>query len=466
MVKLQCYTYQSMRGREMRKRINRTSAYLMIVIIFLLVVNTTMGHILTTQSSEAMKELIHNRMLDISDTAAAMIDGDILRDIKAEDVNTPGYQDILKTLTYYQDNIDLKYIYCIRDMGDKNFVFTIDPTVEDPGVFGDPIVYTDALYEASLGKPSVDDEPYEDDWGRFYSAYTPVFDSDGKVAGIVAVDFDAEWYDKQISRQVRTTSIISIMSLTAGIVIVLMIAMRFSKRFRILYKELTTLSDDIEVLSKELASDSGMEWEGAKLLHEEEAKWGDPDDSLSAIGNKIQSLKEFLSQEIEIVKAKAYRDVLTGTENRMSYMEYIVELDEKIAKGDEEFAVAVFDINGLKNINDTQGHEMGDRAIHKAAWILRQVLKGEKLFRIGGDEFVAVLKADESRLKAIMEEVVTNTAKPCAANGDIAVTMSKGYAIYDKTKDKVFNDVFERADMSMYEDKKEFYKTHPDRRRS
>ncbi len=448
------------------KKINRTTAYLMIVIIFLLVVNTTMGHVLTRQSSQAMKELIHNRMLDISNTAAAMIDGDVLRDIQAEDVNTPGYQAILKTLTYYQDNIDLKYIYCVRDMGNKKFVFTIDPTIEDPGIFGNPIVYTDALYEASLGKPSVDDEPYEDDWGRFYSAYTPVFDSDGKVAGIVAVDFDAEWYDRQISRQVRTTSIISIMSLTAGIVIVLLIAMRFSKRFRILYKELTTLSDDIEILSKELASDSGIEWEGALLLHENDARWNNPDDSLSAIGNKIQSLKEFLSQEIEVVKAKAYKDVLTGTDNRMSYMEYIVELDEKLREEDTEFAVAVFDINGLKNINDTQGHEMGDRAIHKAAWILRQVLKGERLFRIGGDEFVAILKGDDSRLKAIMEEVAENIAKSGANGADIVVTMSKGYAIYNKTKDNSYNDVFERADMSMYEDKKEFYRTHLDRRRS
>ncbi len=60
---------------------------------------------------------------------------------------------------------------------------------------------TDALYQASLGKPSVDKVPYEDSWGRFYSAYSPVFDSNGKVAGIVAVDFSADWYDKQIRTQ-------------------------------------------------------------------------------------------------------------------------------------------------------------------------------------------------------------------------------------------------------------------------
>ena len=46
------------------------------------------------------------------------------------------------------------------------------------------LVYTDALYEASKGYAAADNKQYEDAWGTFYSAYSPVFDSDGKVAGI------------------------------------------------------------------------------------------------------------------------------------------------------------------------------------------------------------------------------------------------------------------------------------------
>ena len=119
----------------MKKRLKGTGKYIILLGIFLFIVNISMGLVLTVESSEAMKDLIRDRMLDISNTAASMIDGDTLRDIQAEDVDTPEYQEILKTLTYYQDNINLKYIYCIRDMGDKNFVFTIDPTVVDPGSF-------------------------------------------------------------------------------------------------------------------------------------------------------------------------------------------------------------------------------------------------------------------------------------------------------------------------------------------
>ena len=124
----------------MKKKLNRTSVYLIFFCLFLLIVTAALGVFLTKESGSAMRELIRERMLDISNTAADMLDGDVLRDIRAEDADTPEFREILKSLTYFQDNIDLKYIYCIRDVGNKEFVFTVDPTVEDPGEFGSPIV--------------------------------------------------------------------------------------------------------------------------------------------------------------------------------------------------------------------------------------------------------------------------------------------------------------------------------------
>lgn len=99
------------------------------------------------------------------------------------DEGTEAYESIMRTLTYFQDNIDLKYIYCIRDTGDGTFTFGLDPTVEDPGEFGSPIVRTEALEKASKGTPSADEVHYEDAWGSFYSAYSPVYDSKDEVAG-------------------------------------------------------------------------------------------------------------------------------------------------------------------------------------------------------------------------------------------------------------------------------------------
>ena len=230
----------------------------MIVIIsaLLLIVITVIGAVLVNNSREALKTLIDNRMLDIANSAADMIDGDVLEKLEKEDIATPEYNEINDTLAVFQENIDLRYIYCIRDLGNKQFVFTVDPTVEDPGEFGEPIVYTDALYAASLGEPAVDNEPYSDKWGRFYSAYSPVFDSKGEVAGIVAVDFSADWYDAQIAKQSRVIIFSSIAAVLVGIILVFVATAGMRRELRTINKDMADVAREIDELNREINPDA------------------------------------------------------------------------------------------------------------------------------------------------------------------------------------------------------------------
>lgn len=450
---------------KVERKISRTTLYSITFCFFLLLINVILGVILTRQSSNSMRELIRSRMLDISNTAASMLDGDALEQISAEDADTEEYKQILKTLTYYQDHIDLKYIYCIRDLGHKEFVFSVDPTVEDPGEFGEPIVYTDALYTASLGTPAVDSEPYVDRWGRFYSAYSPVFDSKGKVGGIVAVDFAADWYDEQISRQIRTTLLISLMTLLFGTAIVLLIATQFRKRFLRLYDELNSLSDGIETMAKELADESVLA-DTTKLLHEEETDDDVAYDEISTLSNKVRTLQKGLGRQISFVRIKAYRDGLTGLENRNAYWEYVNEIDEQIKNGEASFAVAMFDVNGLKRINDAEGHENGDRIILKAADILKTTFAGEHIFRIGGDEFVVIMNTDENGMQERIDSFDKLVDEVPPVSGEINLSVSKGYAVYHKEKDWDYQNVFVRADRQMYAQKRAHYETVGDRRQN
>lgn len=169
------------------KRLNHATKYTIFICIFLTVFNLIFGYVLIKVSSKSIRTQIDQRMQDISSTAAAMVNGDDLAKMTADDHDSPEYQRVMDTLTYFQNNIELEYIYCIRQIGEKEFVFGVDPTVEDPGEFGSPIVFTEALYNASQGIADVDDVSYEDRWGEFYSSYSPVLDSDGNVAGIVAI---------------------------------------------------------------------------------------------------------------------------------------------------------------------------------------------------------------------------------------------------------------------------------------
>ena len=218
-----------------------------------------------TSSKKSMLTLIQNRMLDISNTAAAMLDGDELKNLKKEDKGTVEYQKVNDTLAYFQDNIDLRYIYCVTAKSDKEFVFSVDPTVEDPGIFGEPVVYTEALYAASHGTPSVDKEPYSDDWGRFYSAYSPVFDSDGNVAGIVAVDFDAGWYDWQFRKQ----TIIILVNCIASVIIGLIFVYIATEKLMQTNNMITALSSEYRgVYYINLDEDDGICYQSHSEIHD------------------------------------------------------------------------------------------------------------------------------------------------------------------------------------------------------
>ena len=152
-----------------------------------------------------IKNSIQQRMLDIANCAAGSIDGNILGALKAEDADTQAYRQIYNTLNVFRNNVELEYVYGVRDEGNGRFTLTVDTDPVNPGEFGEEVKYTEALASASQGKAAVDETPYTDAWGTFYSAYSPVFDSDRKVAGIIAADFSSKWFETQLSERTGST---------------------------------------------------------------------------------------------------------------------------------------------------------------------------------------------------------------------------------------------------------------------
>ena len=431
------------------RRMSRTTWYLVFFCVFLLAVNITLGYFLIRESSKAIRTQIESRMLDVSNTAAAMLDGNALRTLRAEDKDTEAYQTALRTLSCFAENIELEYIYCIRDMGNGNFVFMIDPDPESPGAFGSSVPYTDALYQASLGNPSVDQEPYLDRWGRFYSAYSPVYDDEKSISSIVVVDFSAQWYENQIYNQVFTTLKISGISLLFAVVIVILITSRYRKRFQLILKEMNIISGEIETLVHETAPAADSEiWK-----HEDGTPSGD---EIQSLGDRIHSLQQKLSDQITLVRSRAYVDGLTGLGNRTAYEDQVKQLDEEIKEGNILFSIAVFDLNGLKEINDTYGHGKGDEVIRKAAHLIRTSFPDGKAYRIGGDEFIVILEGPSPYLEMTLEHI--------RSHGE-GISMSAGSAEYHQETDTDYHMVFNRADVAMYDDKREYYRTHGDRRR-
>ncbi len=448
------------------KKLNYATKYTIFICIGLVVFNLVFGYVLIRESSKAMITQINERMLDISNTAAAMIDGDALAQITVDDLGSPEYQKVMDTLSFFQENTELEYIYCIMQVGEKDFVYGVDPTIENPSEFGSHIDYTDALYIASLGTAAVDDAPTEDEWGEFYSSYSPVFDSKGDVAGIVAADFGADWYQNKIRRLVLIVTCFIGIAIIASVTLAILIASQYKKLFTNLVVKMNDLSNAIETLIDEVSAESN---EGHKTFMTEVEDEMRMNDAMNVLGEKICVMQMRLATQIEIIRAHAYIDGLTGMNNRTSYMQYLEILEHKMAEDSNfVFSVVVFDINQLKVINDDYGHETGDKLIVAISHDIRDSFGGNRIYRVGGDEFVAILDDPDPSNKIIEIKGVIdrkNKESPIFHNPNVEIGLSVGAATYDPAIDRTYAEVFNRADNAMYADKREFYKTHEDRRK-
>ncbi|WP_026508994.1 GGDEF domain-containing protein [Butyrivibrio sp. LC3010] len=148
----------------------------------------------------------------------------------------------------------------------------------------------------------------------------------------------------------------------------------------------------------------------------------------------------------------AYADGLTDLPNRSRYDKYTADLD----KGTAEYCIISLDLNGLKEINDNDGHAAGDKYLQEFSSVLKQCFD-EKCFiaRIGGDEFVAILKEPYfsdidsilTRLKDALE--IKNILYPGYRR-----SVACGYAFSTEVNPKDSHSVYLLADKRMYENKK------------
>ena len=155
---------------------------------------------------------------------------------------------------------------------------------------------------------------------------------------------------------------------------------------------------------------------------------------------------------LSMANEMARRDELTHTKNKTAYDEAEKELQKQIEEKGDPFGIVVCDINGLKAVNDTEGHRAGDDYIKDASRMICRIFRHSPVFRIGGDEFVVILKgqdyADRTDLIAGLRRQVGENIRA----GEGAVVAS-GLAQYRPHTDHSVADIFNRADSQMYEDK-------------
>ena len=168
------------------------------------------------------------------------------------------------------------------------------------------------------------------------------------------------------------------------------------------------------------------------------------------LGNLVDSIKEMVAK----LEVYMYRDKLTGVLNTAAYVRRIGEIEKRKKSEEIPYAVAVFDANFLKRINDTYGHEAGNELIRRAASLIGKVFSNSHVYRIGGDEFVVILEGKDYEQRESLLELFDSESEKESFKVDeheLKVSIARGVAIYRKSEE--FAEIFRQADAAMYEHK-------------
>ncbi len=176
--------------------------------------------------------------------------------------------------------------------------------------------------------------------------------------------------------------------------------------------------------------------------------------------NAERQVKDSLQRELEqkeqlkSVTRMAYTDDLTGVKSKHAFAEAEEKMDRRIEqKAVEGFAMVLFDLNDLKEINDSQGHEVGNQYIKEACRTICTRFKHSPVYRVGGDEFVAILEGADFENRDALLSAFDQQMDANLAQGKI--TIASGCAVFDPSADKSAHRVLERADEKMYQRKKQ-----------
>jgi diguanylate cyclase (GGDEF) domain len=189
-----------------------------------------------------------------------------------------------------------------------------------------------------------------------------------------------------------------------------------------------------------------------KMLHIIKTNYED----LESMHEELLSNEEQLRSNYDHIEFLAYHDTLTKLPNKLAFLDNVNAILEGSQTSLMRHAVYFVDLDNFKTVNDTLGHEYGDKLLAKTAHILTSLLGSEGMIaRAGGDEFLLfkenILSNEEANDFA--SEIIQHFANPLDLNGEVVyVSMSIGIALYPENG-TTSNVLIKNADIAMYKSK-------------
>ena len=371
-----------------------------------------------------------------------------------------GYKEVERELYKIRaSNSDIKFIYVYKIMEDGcHVVFDLDTaTIEasEPGSieeFDESFEpFLDDLLAGRPIRPIINNDKY----GDLLTIYKPIYDSMGHCVAYAGIDFSME-----ILNDYGRMFIAKVIALFSGSVILIFVLVLLFIENNIILPVNT-----MAYCARNFAYDSEEAREkNIDRIRSLDIRTHDEIENLYSAFLKttadsmhyFENLKRSKIQ-LAVMDELAHKDALTGLKNKTAYAEKTSKFDADIAAGRAKFCIVMVDVNYLKRVNDTYGHEYGNIYLINAGKLACSVFGEENVYRIGGDEFVAVL--DGENLAQSEEHIATlrGTIDKLQKNKKLEpwekVSAAMGVAYYDERHDKSAEEVFKRADADMYKNK-------------
>ncbi|MCR5701878.1 MAG: diguanylate cyclase [Lachnospiraceae bacterium] len=373
---------------------------------------------------------------------------------------------------YLRNMEDIKYLYIIKWGGDDadHDMYLLDDD--------DNPIYETGYFELREAEfAGVDASEFipptisHGDWGWLCSAYAPVYDSDGNLVCHIGCDVGMD----DIMKERRTVLLYVIIG---SVVFTLVV---FACAVLLINKVVVKPLDELTVRIKKFSPANDKSYEESGVIDVKVKR----NDEIGEIYNAIYSMQvriiDYLhdisnmeldkqrtdevlkkkDEQLGVMNKEAYRDSLTSVGNKSAYIRKIDEINSKLGSEITEFAVVMVDVNRLKYVNDNYGHSAGDAYLKGCCRVICNVFKHSPIFRVGGDEFVALLVGEDydNRQDRVNELVDSfdQSFKKTTVDPWFRYSAAVGIAEYT-TSDEDVETVFRRADKAMYDAKQQFKK--------
>ena len=378
----------------------------------------------------------------------------------------------LLTLEKTRDAFGVEYVYYMVPTGEPTHVYYVLDAVRDVkevngkeyinlaiDVPEEPEAHK-SLWEAwDTGLKATGYDTFDNEYGKTYGYYAPLY-INGEKVGIMGVDCAIASVNAEILRNtLRQLFGMGVIFILCVVVLLIVIHRRYISKLSHLQVKISDYAQ-----RKDASIVGSIE------------KYAVGKDEISSLGNQIAAMilelenymKNLVETTNELSTTKkqaaemselAHKDALTGIRNKTSYDNEARRIDWALEDGYRDFGIAMIDLNFLKRINDTYGHEKGNIAIRKLSDLVCTVFAHSPVFRIGGDEFAVILeKSDFRNIDALVDKfnkAIEEIEKDTSLEPWEKISASIGYAKYDPMRDNNVANVFKRADKAMYQRKKE-----------